>query len=182
LINGIFYEHFLYLPLVFFFSFWIILFSSFWLTIFSRSHPSWLNKIASICAVLVLLAFVARNVSRQFDWNNSIRFYKQTLVRAPKSVRIINGLGMAYAEKGELDKAIKEYSRIPKINPNIPNAYHNLANAHAANGNLDGAEKNYLKALEVDPNFHFSAQSLINLYQQTGQKEKLEKLLTRYQK
>lgn len=176
LINGIFYEHFLYLPLVFFFAF-LMFYISF---MFSESHQNKFKKILPFCIIAILILFAARNISRQFEWNDSIRFYKQTLIHAPKSVRIINGLGMAYAENGENQLAIQQYKNMIKINPNVPNAYHNMANAYGALGNLKEAEKFFLKALEVDPNFIFSAQSLVNLYQQTGQKEKLESLLKKY--
>lgn len=177
LINGIFYEHFLYLPMIFFFSF----------VMFTAVEISHLLKFTFPRNLLLLTLFILfvllslRTVQREFDWTDSIRFYSQTLEHAPKSIRIINGLGMAYADKGNLDQAIKEYSLIPPINPNIPNAYHNLANAYAAKGDIHNAEKYYLKALEVDPNFLFSFQSLANLYQQTGQKDKLQKLIEKYQ-
>ncbi|OGG18376.1 hypothetical protein A2721_00310 [Candidatus Gottesmanbacteria bacterium RIFCSPHIGHO2_01_FULL_47_48] len=169
LINGIFYEHFLYLPLVFFFAFWIILISS-------LNRPTFLTPLIT----LIMFLFILRNLSRQLDWTDSVRFYSQTLKHAPNSIRIINGLGMAYAEKGDLDSAIREYSLLISVNPHVPHAYHNLANAYAAKGDLANAEKNYLKALEVDPNFFYSLQSLANLYQQTGQKEKLHNLLLRF--
>ena len=149
LINGIFYEHFLYLPLVFFFAFIIILLPK--------------NKLLLYCFIGLLVLFSVRNIVRQFDWNDSIRFYSQTLERAPKSLRIINGLGMAYAEKGEFDNAIRQYSKIIRLNPNVPNAYHNIANIYAAQGKINEAEQNYLKALEVDPTFLFSRQALDNL-------------------
>ena len=149
LINGIFYEHFLYLPMVFFFAFIIILLPK--------------NKLLLYCFIGLLVLFSVRNIVRQFDWNDSIRFYSQTLERAPKSLRIINGLGMAYAEKGEFDNAIRQYSKIIRLNPNVPNAYHNIANIYAAQGKINEAEQNYLKALEVDPTFLFSRQALDNL-------------------
>ncbi len=171
LINGIFYEHFLYLPLVFFFAFLLIL-----------AEKYLKNKYVLYTIYVVLILFSLRNFIRQFDWNDSVRFYTQTLIHAPKSIRIINGLGMAYAENGDIDNSISTYQKGIKIDPTVPNLYHNLANAEVARGNVEEAEKNYLKALEVNPNFFFSAQSLANLYQQTEQQEKLKKLLEKYNK
>lgn len=169
LINGIFYEHFLYLPLVFFFGFWIYLFEK-----FLR------KKAISVVVTGVILVFIARNISRQFDWNDAVRFYTQTLNQAPASIRVRNGLAMAYADQGQTEKAISEYTQAIKIDPTVPNLYHNLANTYLSLGNTTEAEKYYLKAIEVDPKFIFSWQSLANLYQQTGQTQKLEDLKVRF--
>lgn len=171
LINGIFYEHFLYLPLVFFFGFWIFLLQKFLN-----------NKIVKILIILVLGVLIIRNVARQFDWNDAVRFYSQTLAHAPGSIRVRNGLAMAYADQGQTEKAISEYTKAITIDPTVPNLYHNLANTYVAEGNTVEAEKFYLKAIEVDPRFIFSWQALANLYQQTGQAQKLEDLKVRFQK
>ncbi|MBI4100013.1 tetratricopeptide repeat protein, partial [Candidatus Microgenomates bacterium] len=169
LINGLFYEHFLYLPLVFFFAF---------ILISSRIERS---RLLRYCFIALLLLFAARNLARQYDWINAIRFYSQTLVHAPQSIRIINGLGMAYADQGNATAAIQTYQQGIGVNPKIPNLYHNLANAYLAEGATESAEINYLKAIEVDPNFTYSWQALAALYQQTGQNDKLKQLVASYQ-
>lgn len=146
LINGIFYEHFLYLPLVFFFAFLILLVPK--------------SSSTLLISLTLLTLFTARNVIRQFDWLDPVRFYSQTLSHAPQSIRIQNGLAMAYSEMGNEQLAIQQYNNAIHLNPKVPNLYHNLANVYLAQGNLKLAEENYQKALEVDPNFFFSAQSL----------------------
>ncbi len=169
LINGLFYEHFLYLPLVFFFAFWLLVF---------KDH---LRPVLPLLAVgLFLLA--TRNIIRQFDWNDEVRFYTQTLHYAPKSIRIRNGLGMAYAKWGNYEKSLQIYAEAIKLSPQTPNLYHNSANVYLATGEVDKAEEFFRRALTVDPNFFFSWQALASLYEQTGQKEKLDLLLREYQK
>ena len=108
LINGIFYEHFLYLPLVFF--------ASFWLFLLGKKLKSWILVVF----IVYLAGLSARTMSRQLEWIDPIRFYTQTLSHAPESIRIRNGLGMAYADKGELDQAIGVYQDAITLNPNIP--------------------------------------------------------------
>lgn len=159
LINGIFYEHFLYLPLVFFFSFFIFSVNSF-------------KKPAIIIMVVIIVAFALRSYMRQWEWIDSVRFYSQTLEHAPNSVRVRNGLAIAYAEKGEYDQAIKEYKLAIQEDPTVPNMYHNLANVYLAQEKYQEAEKLYLQAIKVDPHFYYSYQSLISLYQKTDQIEK----------
>lgn len=171
LINGIFYEHFLYLPLVFFFVFIIFVI----LNLFQH-----LNKIGNLVILSVLLLLALRNITRQLDWNDPIRFYSQTLTHAPESVRIMNGLGMAYADRGELKNSLRIYQSAIRVNPNAPNLYHNMANVYASVGDLENAEKFYLKALETDQNFFYSVQSLAKLYDSTGQKDKLTQLRQKF--
>ncbi len=170
LINGIFYEHFLYLPLVFFFSFCIYFF------------VNKKNKIVFILLSILLIIFSFRSVVRQFDWINPIRFYKQTLQYAPNSVRVRNNLGMEYASQGEIDEAIKEYKKALTIDSTVSNLHHNLANAYLKKGLDKKAEKEYLKAIELNPAFIFSYQSLYNLYQKQGRKKQAEKLKEKYEK
>lgn len=171
LINGIFYEHFLYLPLVFFFAFWLILL---------KSQIEKFPKVSYTIIFLFLLGLIARNLNRQLEWVDPVKFYTQTLSHAPQSVRVTNGLGIAYSEKGDLEKAIEIYKKGIKMSPQTPNFYHNIANDYASMKNFSEAEKYYLEAIEADPNFIFSWQSLARLYEQTNQRQKLTALLKRF--
>ena len=165
LINGIFYEHFLYLPTVFFISFLFFIFESFF------------NKKILIAISFIIGVLIIRSILRQLDWIDPVRFYNQTLEYAPQSWRIRNNLGMAYAEKGDLVSAIKQYNNTIQLNNHIPNPYYNLGNAYLSLGQLATAEGYFKKAIDVDPNFIFSYSSLLNLYRFTNQRTKLEQLI-----
>ena len=186
LINGIFYEHFLYLPLVFFFGFLITLVNGVIargeatkqsVTATKNRLPRSLRSLAMTGLALWLIVLAGRNIVRQYDWIDNERFYKQTLSYVPDSLRMRNGLGMVYADKGDMDGAIREYSIALQKYPSIPTLYHNLGNAYASKGEINKAEQFYLQAINLDPKFAFSYQALANLYQQTGQKEKLAAFL-----
>ncbi len=168
LINGIFYEHFLYLPLVFFAAFFLFSFEK------KLTRP-----VLFLLAVYFLL-LSARTVLRELDWVDNLRFYRQTLAHAPASIRIRNNLGMAESDAGQFDQAISLYQETLKLAPQVPNLYHNLANAYQSQGDTQNAEKYYLQAIAVDQSFFYSYVSLYNLYQQTGQKDKAKALLSRY--
>lgn len=163
LLNGIFYEHFLYVPLLFFTGF-IIYF-------FKLLIP---KKTGILLLCVILLLFFIRSYIRQFEWIDNIRFYEQTLTHAPKSVRIINNLGMEYAQKGMLKESIRTYQRGISIDKRIPNLYHNIGNSYITLGNTKEAEQYFIKAIEVNPSFIFSYSALINLYMQTNQTEKIK--------
>ncbi|MBI4973038.1 tetratricopeptide repeat protein [Candidatus Roizmanbacteria bacterium] len=153
LLNGIFYEHYMYLPQVFF-----------WAAVFSLSHKLLKNlKFLKLLMFVLLFLFLVRSYVRQYEWIDSERFYRQTLSYAPKSVRIMNGLGMSLAEKENCVEAIQVYKRASALSPRTPNLYHNIANCYLSMQKPDEAEKYYLKALETDPSFTFSCISLKNM-------------------
>jgi len=161
LLNGIFYEHFLYIPLLFFSGFVMYLL-----------YPFFSKKTGIIILSVILFLFFIRSYIRQFEWIDNIRFYEQTLSHAPKSTRIINNLGMEYASKGRLEDSIAMYQQGIHLDPSIPNLYHNTANTYRSIGNVQKAEEYYKLAILKSPSFVFSYYSLIDLYAQTNQQEK----------
>lgn len=166
LINDVFYEHFLYLPMVFFWGF-----------IFSLLASLLENKFFKTMVVLVVFLLIVRSYFRQYEWIDNVRFYQQTLKHAPKSVRVINNLGMELTGRGRIEEAIETYKKGIKIDPLLPNLYHNLANTYLKKKDFEKAEKYYLQAIKVDPNFYFSYFSLVDLYLKKGEKEKAKEFL-----
>ena len=55
--------------------------------------------------------------------------------------------------KGKIDAAIKEYSKVIELRPDLPEAYSNLAVAQKKKGELNEAIVNLNKALERKPDF-----------------------------
>jgi hypothetical protein len=165
LINGIFYEHFLYIPIAFLSLFLMI------------TIQQWNNK--TICLIICCL-LLTRSYLRQYDWLDPIRFYTQTLSFAPESIRIRNGLGMAYADAKQYGKALATFDEIIVRDPHLPNSYHNKGNIYLTQGNSAEAEKAFKKALDVDPSFTFSVLALYDLYRKSNQPEKLTELKKSY--
>ena len=61
--------------------------------------------------------------------------------------------GIAYYDKGEFGKAIKDYSRAIELAPKFTYAYNNRGNAHNAKGEYDKAIADYNCALEIDSSY-----------------------------
>ena len=99
---------------------------------------------------------------------------------APNSYRVINNLGMAYADVGDYKEAEKIYSRAIALNQYNPVAYHNLGNTYKATGERELAEKYFLIAIEKSPGFSFSYKALVQLYLENGQYKKARQILERY--
>lgn len=158
-INGLVYEHWLYLPLVGFFL--VILGLLRLLKLQKYLAPKYFLYL-KYTLVMVLLVFVALIWNQSYIWSDRVRFYEHNLKFA-KTSRLYNNLAMAYADTGELDKAIEAYEEALKINSSYPQIYHNIGNAYLEKNDLATAEDWFLQAIEKDPGFYQSHLQLIRM-------------------
>lgn len=92
-------------------------------------------------------------------WNNSIALWSDVLKKYPRADLAYDSLGVAYAKRGEYDKAIANYNKAIELNPVVPVAYNNRAVAYAVKGEYDRAILDYDEAIKLN---HFSAESYSN--------------------
>lgn len=154
-INGLLYEHWLYLPLV---GFFITLYGILKLFLNKKTF-GYLPKLLLSIAIIYSLLTIRQN----YLWGDRVRFYTY-LLEHTSSARIHNNLAMALAENQQYDEAIKEYLLALDYGIPYPNIYHNLGNTYAEQKKFKEAESAYLKAIELDPYFFYSYNNLINLY------------------
>ncbi len=158
-INGLLYEHWLYLPLVGLFL------AIFGFVLNLNITKSKTFQIISIgCLVLYFLFLSITTIARNRQWRDPITFYNQTLQYAPNSYRVVNNLGMAYDDAGDHQKAMESYQRAIAIDPSVQVAYHNLGNAYKTLGQFDLAIQNFETALSKDSNFFYSYNALAGLF------------------
>ena len=55
--------------------------------------------------------------------------------------------------KGELDLAIKDFTRAIEIDPGLASVYNNRGESRHKKGDLAAAESDYRQALKLDPDF-----------------------------
>ncbi len=156
-INAPLYEHFLYLPMV-----GILLVVINKADILIQYQPK-LKKPLICLAIAFACFFSGRTIMRNLDWRTAINFYEKLLPHAP-NYRVINNLGMEYADKGFIEKAIPMYKKAITLMPKNPVAYHNLGNSYRAKKKYDKAISYLQKAIEIDPNFLFSLKPLAQIY------------------
>lgn len=136
-INRPMYEHWLYLPMV---GLWLALLSLIILAMAKlEAKYGWAKKLKSIgLAVLIVYAlfFSCLTIRRNQDWRDPVTFYEKNLRSTPSSFIQHNNLGMAYAAKGDNEKAIKEYRRAMAIKDIYPQVHYNLANVWLRSANL----------------------------------------------
>jgi len=161
-INSVMYEHFLYCPMI-----GLALIAAFWGLTAAEKYNA-LGTLIKIFVVIMIL-FCAVNIHRNLDWRTSIGFYEQLITYRPDDYRVINNLGMEYANNGIHDKALATYLKAIALDPKNPVAYHNIAGTYRDTGHIDLALENFNKALELNPGFIFSYKSLADLYWRLGQ-------------
>ncbi len=71
-----------------------------------------------------------------------------------------NNMGIMFAKRGEIDKAIEHFLKAIEIEPLNDRAHHNLAQAYHSKGNISEAVKHYREALQLNP---VSAETLAGL-------------------
>jgi len=156
-ISGLLYEHWLYLPLIGIFLIFI------WLGMEIGKKCS-LEKVFLAIFLTYLVFFSVLTIRQNTIWRDPITFYNYTLKYAPNSYRIINNLGMAYADIDEHKLAKETYKRAIDLEPSSPVAYHNLGNTYLEMGKTDLAIENFKIAIKLDPGFVFSYNALVNFY------------------
>jgi len=78
-----------------------------------------------------------------------------TEVQAPvnKEAEAYLHLGNLYFDSGELEHAIRTYSKAIGLDPDYLDAYKSRGNAYYKSDNLELAIQDYSKAIELEPNF-----------------------------
>lgn len=172
-INGIIFEHFVYIPAIAFF----IVISYLIISFFQKIKSDGLSFVFLLLVIMTFSLLSIRTIQRNQDWHDPITFYTKLLEHNPTIARVHNNLAMALADEGKNDKAIQEYKEAIKLNDIYPQAHYNLANAYVALNKSDDAEKEYQKSLTIDPTLYQSHVSLARLYKATEQKEKFDSVL-----
>ncbi len=175
-INGLLYEHWLYVPMI-----------GFFLAVFSGLGYLWtkfknLKWLIGTLVFVMFSGFFVRTILRNFEWREPIIFYTQTLEYSPKSYRIINNLAMEYAGRNINDKAEEYYLRAIKTDPAVVVAYFNLGNLYIAENKIEQAQKQYETTLLKDPKFFYAYPSLIQLYLSQGKNNEAQALYSQYKK
>ena len=72
---------------------------------------------------------------------------------APRDSLAYYGRGRAYGKKGDLDKAIADYTEAIRRDPKLVKAYNNRGVAYAKKGENDKAIADYTEAVRLNPQY-----------------------------
>lgn len=155
-INGILYEHWLYLPQV---GWWLMIYGA--LAFFFGKF--WQNKLFKQVFSFIIGIWLLLTWRQNYIWANPVRFYNYTLGFA-QSARLHNNLAMAYADQNDLDGAITHYKKSIEISDLYPQTHFNLGNAYLEMDEYELAEKEFLRAIELSPGFFLPYRNLVAAY------------------
>ncbi len=141
-ISDAMFEHRLYLP-VFGFAFTTVYLV---FALFRRKRI-----IRNLFLVSALIGLGIGTYLRNSIWQDPLQLWSDSIQKNPNNYRARNNLGAGYNDRGELNRAVREFSKALKIRPDFADANNNLGNALIRQGQFDEAVKYLGRALRRDP-------------------------------
>ncbi len=174
-INGLYYEHWMYLPIIGF-----LLLLSFAVKDLI-SEVSWLKDLIFIFVIVIFLFFSFLTFQQNEVWKSPISLYNNIIKYNDQSPRVWNNLGMAYAEKKQYSEAREAYQKAISLNNgnSVAASWYNLGNTYRDTGDIREAIKSFEKSLEINEKFIFSYTSLISMYIKEKEDQKAIKVAER---
>ncbi len=127
-----------------------------------------IKHLATILAVLLIIAYSARTISRNNDWSSSKSLALADISVSVNSHRVYNNLGDAYAREGNLEEALKAFERATQLKPDYPDAKHNLGNIYLQMGRTEEAEEQFKLVVSLKPQMYQAQFNLAYITYQKG--------------
>jgi lipoprotein NlpI len=105
------------------------------------------------------------------EWKRAIADISEALQIRPGAIDY-NNRGLAYATKGDRDRAIADYSEAVRLDPKFANAYNNRGLAYRAKGDNDRAIADFNEAITVDPKLASAYNNRGNAYRAKGDNDR----------
>ncbi len=149
LINAIFQERFLYLPVLGLFALGGLGFERVQKRLSDRA---WGTAGAAVLAGLIIVGYGVRTVGRNADWRSDLTLYQSAVLAYPQSAKMQHALGDALAERGRVYEAEDAYRKALSIREGAL-TYNNLGNLYAATGRFERAAAAYQNAVAMEPDY-----------------------------
>jgi tetratricopeptide (TPR) repeat protein len=141
-------------------------------TMILQKYPDHAGNLTSIA-----LTYAAMN---QLD--RAIEFYEKALRAGPQhnveAANIHNNLGVAYAQKGDAERAMGHFLQAVAINPQFAQAHNNLGLALSNAGRQDQAINAFRRAITLKPDF---VDAYVNLGIAYGRQGSIDKAIEQFQ-
>lgn len=129
---------------------------------------------ATMLAILLVLS-ISTN-SRSKVWNDDLSLFSDIIEKGQYTEAAICGLGDAYIDKGEYQKALPVLEKADSLYPNKSAVKNRYASALSMNGQYDKAIEQYLRCLTLDQTLLATYVNLGDAYLKTGKKEEALKI------
>jgi tetratricopeptide (TPR) repeat protein len=125
----------------------------------------------------VLVACVAATRVQVRSWESSLTLWRHALDVTSDNYAAHTYYGNALAARGDVDRAIAEYTEAIRIRPDYPEAHNNLGPALASRGKFDEAIAHFAEAIRLKPNY---ADAHSNLGVALASEGKLDEAIAQY--
>lgn len=169
-LNGIFLEHWLYMPMI---GLGLVVASGVDGLLLSKAKV-WVRQVTLWTGFVLLFGFALRTFARSQDWARPEDFYLNEIAMSGGSMRMHNNLGMYYADLQQFDLALDHYQKAidwPGAPP-LPQPHHNKARIYLNRGQWDLGIQEIKGALQKDPLFIYSLRLLSQVWEALGQEER----------
>jgi len=137
----IIFEHRVYLPSMTF-SLIVVL------VVYRWVKPTWLQAVL-LCAMVTVGA--VWTYERNAVYSDRITFWQDCVDKSPRKARPHNNLGVALADQGYHDEAVKKYLKALQIDPHYQDPVANIGLSLAEQGKIEESITQFSKALEMNP-------------------------------
>jgi tetratricopeptide (TPR) repeat protein len=110
--------------------------------------------LAAVCLVLAGLTFARNSV-----WQSEVSLWEDVIRKSPMKARGYNGLGLAYVNTRDYDRAIGQFEKAVTLHPSYGVAFNNLGSALHQKGLYDRALEAQTRAIALEPDnpvFYFN--------------------------
>jgi tetratricopeptide (TPR) repeat protein len=109
------------------------------------------QESVALATGLLLLVAVAATWLQVHYWQNSLMVWERSLAVSPVNPTAQKGLGTAFFQRGELDKAETHLTDALRLRPNDPEAQYNLGLVRLQQGKEGEGIRCFRAALQIDP-------------------------------
>jgi tetratricopeptide (TPR) repeat protein len=105
-----------------------------------------------LAAVALLPGLAILTWKQSHVYGSQIILWQDTIAKNPSAWMPYDNLGVAIANNGQFDEAIRQYQEAIRLKPDYADAHYNLGNALFKYGRIDEAIGEYQEAIRLNPN------------------------------
>lgn len=172
-IADVIYEHRLYLPSVGFFI--AIVTGAAAAVMALRNKVPLVSRVVILLAGVTVLVLAIATYERNRVWGDQLVFWEDVVSKSPAKFRPHHNLGLVLMDRGELQRAKKEFELALSIKPvyeRADSAHNILGRIYLERGDYDGAQNEFFQAIRLNENDADVHNNLGVLYTKRGELDK----------
>jgi hypothetical protein len=109
------------------------------------------NRFMIIALIFIVGLLSVKTIQQISIWQDSFTLWKTEMEKFPDAYISYRGLGGAYGERGENEKAIEYFNRSLELNPDDTLSYYNRGIIYGKSGLTDKAREDLSMAVSIEP-------------------------------